>query len=145
MKVFTDVQMQQSARNAEPVRAETDKLKLDAANEKLAKIYDSKRRKRIQNNTPKERISTEGKEGLHSKGVPKSTIREKSFEWINDEVTGMLPNLLYHATAVAARQCSLSAISSERSRASTAWTVFFPRSPRNLTRTYRRRSAWWGI
>ena len=86
-----------SARNAEPVRAETDKLKLDAANEKLAKIYDSKRRKRIQNNTPKERISTEGKEGLHSKGVPKSTIREKSFEWINDEVTGMLPNLLYHA------------------------------------------------
>ena len=97
MKAFTDAQMQQSARNAEPVRAETDKLKLDAANEKLAKIYDSKRRKRIQNNTPKERISTEGKEGLHSKGVPKSTIREKSFEWINDEVTGMLPNLLYHA------------------------------------------------
>ena len=71
------MQMQQSARNAEPVRAETDKMKLAAANEKLAKINDSKRHMRIQNNTSKERISTEGKADEHNKGVPKSTIPQE--------------------------------------------------------------------
>jgi hypothetical protein len=97
MKIFTDVQMQQSKRIAEAVTTETAKLELDAANKKLAKINDSKRHMRIQNNTPKERISTEGKADEHNKGVPKSTIRKKSHKWIHDEVTGMLPNLRYHA------------------------------------------------